>query len=75
MKPINLHIPRGPASAQLLLLCFRMTENKEIQFMSLYQTFVSPLQPERNTPHFTTTPYLCHCFLAVQTFVSDCLEG
>ena len=26
--------------------------------MSLYQTFVRPLLPERNIPHFTTMPYV-----------------
>ena len=30
--------------------------------MSLYQTFTSPLLPERNIPHCTVTPYSCHHF-------------
>lgn len=39
--------------------------------MSLYQTFTSPLLLQRNNPHFTTTPYLCHYFLVVPTFAKS----
>jgi len=49
-----------------------MEFQSEIQFkyliMSLYQTFISPLLPEKNILCFTTTPYLCHHFLTVSTF-------
>lgn len=43
--------------------------------MSIYYIFISPLLLERITPHFTTMPYLCHCFFAVRTFVNNSFEG
>ena len=43
--------------------------------MSLYQTLISPLISERNTPQFTIMPYSCHRFLAVRTFVNTYFEG
>ena len=39
--------------------------------LSTYQTFISPFLPEKNICHFTVTPYSCHHFLAVHTFVNN----
>jgi len=39
--------------------------------MSLYQTSVSPLLPQRYTPSLYSLPYSCHHFLVVHTFVDN----
>ena len=33
------------------------------------------LLSEKNIPFFTITPYLCHHFLAVHTFLTNCCQG
>lgn len=43
--------------------------------MSLCQTFISPLLPDRNTPHFTVMAYSSPRFLAVRALVSNCCCG
>jgi len=40
--------------------------------LSLYQTSLSLLLPEREILHFPITSYSCYCFLAVCTFVKNC---
>ena len=43
--------------------------------MSLYQAFISPLLPERNTPHLTVTHHSYHHFLTVPTFMDNYYQG
>ena len=39
------------------------------------KTFIRSLLPEKNIPRFTITPYLCHLFLAVCTFVNNYFQS
>jgi len=41
----------------------------------VYQTFLRPHSPQRNTSYFAITPYSCYHFLAVGTFVNNYFEG
>jgi len=73
--PFSVDVNTLPANFQIECIGFQSDVQLKNLIMSLYQTVIRAILPEKYTPQFTIMPYSCHHFLAVRTLVNNCFKG
>ena len=69
--PFSVNINTLPANFQME--CIELQSDTQLKnlILSFYQTFIISVLAEKSILQFTVTPYSCHHFLAVCTFVNN----
>jgi len=72
--PFSVHINTLSANFQMECIELQLDTHLKYLILSLFQTFISLIWPERNIPPFTVTFYSCHHCLILCTFVNNCFQ-